>query len=387
MLQDLAARLQEEHMRNEALLFALKQHRDTGAVPSVAAAATSGTVGRKAAHDPCAAPSTVAAALPGERSTADVGVQMVHSQVFALDAIIQCKIADDERAQNSTICSICGGTAEEALEGELTLALGLADQRIAQRKHTSDAFGMGGDGFRGHTAGQCEAARVQLSEMTGELQQLHESLTRSMRKLLPAQNKHAWDQKPDASVLLQAAAESVDLSGGQSGVASGAPVDSGACFVYNSYLWLRATSDCSFRLVSASPCVLLCLQSQSKRACRDASWAVEIHSCCPYKPMLVQVSAVPSLSSSMLKESQYLCPFAVLFVLQDSWLMWSWHHRAAPPAWGSLPCIYVWMKWISSSRKTLCWRLSWQALLSRTVETAPQLDGGVLLVLYRELSS
>ena len=91
MVQDLADRLQEEHMRNEALLFALKQQRDGAGGEPVARGVSIGTGSNKRSHasgsDPCP---------PGHhkntRSTADVGVQMVHSQVFALDAIIQCKL-------------------------------------------------------------------------------------------------------------------------------------------------------------------------------------------------------------------------------------------------------------------------------------------------------
>ena len=218
-------------MRNEALLFALKQQRDGAGGEPVARGVSIGTGSNKRSHasgsDPCP---------PGHhkntRSTADVGVQMVHSQVFALDAIIQCKLADDERAQNLNICSVCGGTAEEALEGELTLALGLGGQRIQHRTHSPEALGK----RSGSTEGECEAARMQLSEMRGELQQLHTSLRGSLHNLKGAtHNSHAWEQRPAALLLADAAEESLEhdgaacVGGDVAGVAAGAPLyDSGA---------------------------------------------------------------------------------------------------------------------------------------------------------------
>jgi hypothetical protein len=89
-VQDLTARLQEEHMRNEALLFALKKQR--------AAAPEGAAVGPAAVHAPAR----------HAQATADAAVQMVHSQVFALDAIIQCKIAEDE-------CAVCRARGDDTL--------------------------------------------------------------------------------------------------------------------------------------------------------------------------------------------------------------------------------------------------------------------------------
>lgn len=193
---------------------------------SVARGASIGTSTHKhAASSPSHGHSTASG-----RSTADVGVQMVHSQVFALDAIIQCKIADDERAQNSTICSICGGTAEEALEGELTLALGLADQRIEQRMHASEAP----DKAFGLSEGECETARMPLSEMRGELKQLHDSLRGNMHNMMASHGRHESEQSAAASVLVDTA-EHVEQPGcGDFGVAVEAveaPDDSGVCFL------------------------------------------------------------------------------------------------------------------------------------------------------------
>lgn len=229
MLQDLATRLKEEHMRNEALLFALKQQRDTGTVSSVSRGASIGTAAQKRPHVLGGDATSSAGGPASSRSTADVGIQMVHSQVFALDAIIQCKIAEDERTQNCTICSICGGTAEEALEGELTLALGLADQRIPPRIYLQEAA----KSACGLSEGDCEVACMQLSEMRGELKQVHQSLQTSMGKLSPTHDAHASELQQVASELLHATETSLQDSP-RGAVAARAADDSGACFCWHS---------------------------------------------------------------------------------------------------------------------------------------------------------
>lgn len=175
-------------MRNEALLFALKQHRDAVAAP----------VPASGAKDPGGHKRQLSAQeeTPPSRSdqgtacsTADVGVQMVHSQVFAFDAIIQCRIAEDERAQNFHICSICGGTSEEALEGELTLALGLAEQSTPHGRQVPLKLDHSSRILQESTAQDYEAARMNLSEMVGDLKQLHELLRGSMGKI---RSMHDW---------------------------------------------------------------------------------------------------------------------------------------------------------------------------------------------------
>ena len=211
-------------MRNEALLFALKQQRDCGGAASAARGAPFGSGINKRSHA-SGADSSPSGDRTSTRPTADVGVQMVHSQVFALDAIIQCKIADDERVQNATICSICGGTAEEALEGELTLSLGLGDQRIQHRAHSPESLGKGD----GPAEAECEAACMQLSDMRRDLQQLHASLRGSMHKMTVSRDRHAREHQPPALLLEDSAAEIVEHTdgAGAAGVAEGPADDSG----------------------------------------------------------------------------------------------------------------------------------------------------------------
>jgi hypothetical protein len=207
-------------MRNEALLFALKQQRD-------ACTALTVTGGASVAHDKFHSSDAVPSGSSdstGARSTADVGVQMVHSRVFALDAIIQCRIAEDERNQSFSVCSICGGTVEEALDGELTLALGLADQKASERDIPPVTLGKGCNSTQ-QQQDDYESAHMQLQEMRLELQQLHESLKESISKIVVMNGRHAHEGQSTASLLIDAGAVNADVNYGV--MTTGAPDDSG----------------------------------------------------------------------------------------------------------------------------------------------------------------